>query len=181
MHDAGHHRRPAGIFALITRGVPPRIAVVGVTSLIGEAVLDELRARKFQYMTLHALDDERNIGRPVASEDEETGKSLQVNPVAGFDFSGVDLVIFCGRGALAEQHAEAAAAHAWVIDCSAAFRGRSDVPLIGRRLARTDRLAGQRQRGAGDGAGAVARPGGIGTRGGGDLPGRLGQRARRHG
>jgi aspartate-semialdehyde dehydrogenase len=130
MHDAGHHRRPAGVFALITGSEQPRIAVVGATSLIGEAVLDELRARKFQYTTLHALDDERNIGRPLASEDEETGKSLQVNPVAGFDFSGVDLVIFCGRGALAEQHAEAAAAHAWVIDCSAAFRGRSDVPLI---------------------------------------------------
>jgi aspartate-semialdehyde dehydrogenase len=131
MHDAGHHRRPAGIFALITRGVPPRIAVVGVASLIGEAVLDELRARKFQYATLHALDDERNIGRRVAAdEDEEKGKSPQVNPVAGFDFSGVDLVIFCGRAALAERHAEAAAAHAWVIDCSPAFRGRSEVPLI---------------------------------------------------
>jgi aspartate-semialdehyde dehydrogenase len=131
MHDAGHYRRPAGIFALITRGVPPRIAVVGVTSLIGEAVLGELRTRKFQYTTLHALDDERNIGRPVAAdEDEEKGKPPQVNPVAAFDFSSVDLVIFCGRAALAEHHAEAAAAHAWVIDCSSAFRGRSEVPLI---------------------------------------------------
>ena len=116
---------------MITRSEPPRIAVVGATSLIGGAVLEELRARKFQYATLHALDDERNIGRPVAAdEDEEKGKAPQVNPVAGFDFSGVDLVIFCGRAALAERHAEAAAAHAWVIDCSAAFRGRSEVPLI---------------------------------------------------
>jgi aspartate-semialdehyde dehydrogenase len=131
MHDARHHCRPAGIFALIARGVPPRIAVVGVTSLIGEAVLDELRARKFQHAGLYALDDERNIGRPVAAdEDGEKGKAAQVIPVAGFDFSGVDLVIFCGRAALAEQHAEAAAAHAWVIDCSAAFRGRIEVPLI---------------------------------------------------
>jgi aspartate-semialdehyde dehydrogenase len=116
---------------LTTRGEPPRIAVVGATSLIGEAVLDELRARKFPYTMLHALDDERSIGRPVAvEEDGEKGRPPLVTPVAGFDFSGVDLAIFCGRAALAEHHAEAAAAHAWVIDCSAAFRGRSDVPLI---------------------------------------------------
>jgi hypothetical protein len=40
----------------------PRIAVVGVSSLIGEAVLDELRARKFPHAELHALDDERISG-----------------------------------------------------------------------------------------------------------------------
>ncbi len=34
-----------------------RIAVVGVSSLIGEAVIDELRARKIAFAELHALDD----------------------------------------------------------------------------------------------------------------------------
>jgi aspartate-semialdehyde dehydrogenase len=116
---------------LITRNVPPRIAVVGVSSLIGEAVLQELRTRKFPHSMLHALEDERNIGRPAAADaDDGQGAPHRLMPVAGFDFSGVDLVIFCGRGALAEHFAEAAAAHAWVIDCSPAFRGRSDVPLI---------------------------------------------------
>jgi len=123
---------------MITPNVPPRIAVVGVSSLIGEAVLDELRARKFSYTSLHALDDERNIGRPLAAEENEDetgdgnrkGKTPQVIPVSAFDFAGADLVIFCGRSALAEQFAEAAAATAWVIDCSAAFRSRGDVPLI---------------------------------------------------
>jgi hypothetical protein len=33
-----------------------RVAVVGVSSLIGEAVLDELRARKMLFAELHALD-----------------------------------------------------------------------------------------------------------------------------
>jgi len=33
--------------------------------LIGEAVLDELRARKFAFSELHLLDDERHVGRPV--------------------------------------------------------------------------------------------------------------------
>jgi len=45
-----------------------RIAVVGVSSLIGEAVIDELRARKIAFAELHALDDERNVGRPVTDE-----------------------------------------------------------------------------------------------------------------
>jgi aspartate-semialdehyde dehydrogenase len=111
----------------------PRIAIVGVSSLIGEAVLDELRARKVRYAELHALDDERNLGKPLADEEDEgkeRGKTLQVSDVAAFDFSRVDLVFFCGRAALAERYAEAAAAHAWVIDNSSAFRARHDVPLL---------------------------------------------------
>ena len=108
-----------------------RIAVVGVSSLIGEAVIDELRAQKMAIAELHGLDDERNVGRPV-SDDEGAGtlKTLAVSDVAAFDFSRVDLAFFCGRAALAERYAEAAAAHAWVIDGSAAFRTRADVPLV---------------------------------------------------
>ena len=108
-----------------------RVAVVGVTSLIGEAVIDELRARKMVFAELHALDDERSVGRPVSEEEgAEPSKTLSVSDVAAFDFSRVDLAIFCGRAALSLRYAEAAAAHAWVIDGSAAFRTRADVPLV---------------------------------------------------
>ncbi len=103
-----------------------RIAVVGATSLIGEAVIEELDSRGIGYGELHALEDARDIGRPAAAGD----RKLEVHDVAGFDFSRVDLVFFCTRAAVAERHAEAAARHAWVIDGSAAFRGRSDVPLV---------------------------------------------------
>jgi aspartate-semialdehyde dehydrogenase len=106
-----------------------RIAVVGVTSLIGEAVIDELRARKMAFAELHALDDERNVGRPLSGE-EGAAAALPVGDVAAFDFSRVELAFFCGRAALSERYAEAAAAHAWVIDGSAAFRARADVPLV---------------------------------------------------
>jgi aspartate-semialdehyde dehydrogenase len=109
----------------------PRIAIVGVSSLIGEAVLAELRARKVRYAELHALDEERNLGKPVTDDEGEVRtKSPAISDVAAFDFSRADLVFFCGRSVLAERHAEAAAAHAWVIDSSATFRGRPDVPLI---------------------------------------------------
>jgi aspartate-semialdehyde dehydrogenase len=106
-----------------------RIAVVGVTSLIGEAVIDELRARKMAFAELHALEDERNVGRPVSGE-EGAAAALPVSDVAAFDFSRVDLAFFCGRAVLSERYAEAAAAHAWVIDGSSAFRARTDVPLV---------------------------------------------------
>jgi aspartate-semialdehyde dehydrogenase len=107
-----------------------RIAVVGATSLIGEAVIDELRARKMALAELHALDDERNVGRPVTDDEGTESAKTPVGDVAAFDFSRVDLAFFCGRAALSERYAEAAAAHAWVIDGSAAFRGRADVPLV---------------------------------------------------
>ncbi len=109
----------------------PRIAVVGVSSLIGEAIVAELRARKVGFAELHTLDDERNLGRPVTDEDGEArAKTPLVTDVAAFDFSRADVVFFCGRTALAERYAEAAAAHAWVIDSSSTFRGRSEVPLL---------------------------------------------------
>jgi aspartate-semialdehyde dehydrogenase len=108
-----------------------RIAVVGASSLIGEAVIDELRSRKMAFAELHALDDERHVGRAVSdAERTDKDKPLAVSDIAGFDFSRVDLAFFCGRSALSERYAPAAAEHAWVIDNSAAFRMRADVPLV---------------------------------------------------
>jgi aspartate-semialdehyde dehydrogenase len=104
----------------------PRIAVVGATSLIGEALLEELRARKFPYAELHALEDERTGGNSVGDD----AQKLPLGNVAAFDFAATDLVFFCGRAALSERYAEAAAAHAWTIDGSSAFRGRAEVPLV---------------------------------------------------
>jgi aspartate-semialdehyde dehydrogenase len=103
-----------------------RIAVVGVSSLIGAALLNELRDRKIVAAELHALDDAHSAGAPAGEEDDK----LTVGDVAAFDFSRVNLVFFCGRTALSERYAQAAAAHAWVIDGSAAFRAREDVPLV---------------------------------------------------
>jgi len=109
----------------------PRIAVVGASSLIGEAVIEELRVRKFPCAALYALDDERRVGRPLADE-EGAGddRRLQIFDVADFDFSQVNLAFFCGRAALSERYAEEAAAHAWVIDGSSTFRARAGVPLV---------------------------------------------------
>ena len=115
----------------MTESAALRIAVAGASSLIGEAVIGELRARKVAFTELHALDDEANLGRRVNEEEgDEQHRPLRVSDIAAFDFSRVDLIFFCGRAALSQRYAEAAAAHAWVIDGSAAFRARSDVPLV---------------------------------------------------
>lgn len=105
---------------------PLRVAVVGASSLIGEALIDLLRTRKFPLASLHALDDARDFGRVIGDGDNE----LTVGDVAAFDFGNVELAFFFGRSAVATRYAEAAGRHAWVIDGSHAHRERSDVPLV---------------------------------------------------
>jgi aspartate-semialdehyde dehydrogenase len=110
---------------------PPKIAVVGASTLVGEALIQELRARKFPVAELHALDDRQHVGRPVVDEEGAgSERELPILDVEAFDFARVNLVFFCGRAALAQRFAEGAAAHAWVIDNSPAFRGRPEVPLV---------------------------------------------------
>ena len=104
----------------------PRVAVVGATSLIGEALVELLRTRKFASAALHLLDEARDLGRSVPDGD----KDLAVLDVAGFDFSQADIVFFCSRAAVATAYAAKAARHALVIDGTSAHRERDDVPLI---------------------------------------------------
>jgi hypothetical protein len=93
-------------------------------------VIDELRARKFAYGELHALDDERNVGRPPADDEEGQGEGrLAVRSRPSISQAWI-WPSFAAVRLLAERYAEAAAAHAWVIDGSAAFRARADVPLV---------------------------------------------------
>lgn len=104
----------------------PRVAVVGAGSLIGEALLEALEERNFPLAELHALDEARDLGRPKPDEQRD----IKIGDVAAFDFTRVDIAMFCGRAAVSQRYAEAAAAHAWVIDASGAFRARPDVPLL---------------------------------------------------
>jgi aspartate-semialdehyde dehydrogenase len=105
---------------------PLRIAVAGASSLIGEALIELIRTRKFPHSTLHALDDARDLGRPAS----DGVRDLPVEDVATFDFSRIDLAFFCARSAVAARYAAEAAIHAWVIDGSLAHRSREDVPLV---------------------------------------------------
>ena len=55
----------------------------------GEALIDELRVRKIAFSELHALDDERNLGRTVADGDAEvsaTSPRIQSCPCTQLDY-----------------------------------------------------------------------------------------------
>lgn len=118
------------------------VAVVGVSSLVGEALLSLLEERDFPVGTLYPLDSADEVGGRV----EFGGSHLRVTDVAGFDFAKVSLAFFCANVAVAEvQVPRAAAAGCLVIDDSGLFRMEPDVPLVVAE-ANPEALAGWRQR-----------------------------------
>ena len=104
-----------------------RIAVAGVTTLVGETALALLAEREFPISEMFALDLRENaLGRA-----EFNDSYLRVQDVASFDFTQADIALFCGDEAMAAAHApRAAAAGCTVIDDSAHFRLDADVPLV---------------------------------------------------
>ena len=101
------------------------VAVVGASSLIGEAVIEEIRRSKLPVGRIIRLEELRDIGRNA--DDEESGAAAV--DAATFDFSQVRLAFFCCRAQLARSIGEAAAQRTVVIDGSGAFRDSPAVPL----------------------------------------------------
>jgi aspartate-semialdehyde dehydrogenase len=106
---------------------------VGAASLVGEAIIKELRARKFPIAHLHRLEELRDIGRIADADpeaDDAPGEANVIGDVANFDFSRSELTFFCGRAELSRRYAPVAAQHGWAIDASSAFREQADIPLV---------------------------------------------------
>ncbi len=104
-----------------------KIAVVGATGAVGEAMLSVLAERKFPASEIIALASERSAGEKV-----ECGiAKLVVRDLATFDPTGVDIALFSAGGAISKQYApKFAAAGCVVIDNSSTFRYDDDVPLV---------------------------------------------------
>ena len=103
------------------------VAIVGVSSVVGEAVLTLLAERDFPLGTLYALDA---TGIDAGRVEFRDGY-VSVRNVADFDFSQAQLAFFCAGEELAAQYVpRAAAAGCVVIDDSAQFRFEEDVPLV---------------------------------------------------
>lgn len=103
------------------------VAVVGVTSVVGEAVLSLLAERDFPVETLYAVDSTAAAGGRVEFRDTY----VQLQNVADFDFSQVQLAFFCAAEEIAALHVpRAVAAGCVAIDDSAQFRYEEDVPLV---------------------------------------------------
>lgn len=103
------------------------VAVVGVSSLVGEALLSILAEREFPLGKLYALDTGEEAGGRV----EFKGSHLKVGSVESFDFSQAQLAFFCAGRDISESFVpRAAAAGCVVIDDSPVFRMEPDVPLV---------------------------------------------------
>ena len=103
-----------------------KVAVVGATGAVGEAMLAVLAERRFPAEVV-AVASKRSAGDYVAFGNEE----LKVHDLAGFDPAGVDIALFSAGGDVSKEHAPRfAAAGAVVIDNSSAFRRDPDVPLV---------------------------------------------------
>jgi aspartate-semialdehyde dehydrogenase len=103
------------------------IAVVGATGVVGESMLEILNERKFPVGTVYALASERSLGKTVAFGNRE----LQVENLADFDFSTVQIGLFSAGGSVSEEFApKAAAAGCAVIDNTSHFRYDKDIPLV---------------------------------------------------
>ena len=119
------------------------IAVVGATGVVGESMLEILSQRDFPIGKVYALASERSIGKTVAFGNRE----LEVEDLADFDFSKVQIGLFSAGGSVSAEHAPRAAdAGCVVIDNTSHFRYDEDIPLVVPEV-NPDAIAGYTQRG----------------------------------
>lgn len=103
------------------------IAVVGATGAVGEAMLSILAEYGFGSANVHALASAKSLGKTV----EFGNRSLDVEVLDDFDFSGTDFALFSAGAGISLEHApRAAAAGCTVIDNTSAFRRDDDIPLV---------------------------------------------------
>lgn len=103
------------------------IAILGATTLVGEAVLAHLATADMALGQVYLL----GLGEAAGSEVRFKQQDKPVLEADGFDFSQVNLAIFAAGAEAAVRYAPiAVAAGCTVIDTSPQFRQDADVPLV---------------------------------------------------
>jgi aspartate-semialdehyde dehydrogenase len=106
-----------------------RVVVVGATGNVGREMLNILAEREFPVDEVAAVASPRSTGDEIDFGD--SGKTLRVQNIEHFDFTGWDMALFAAGAAVSKTHGpRAAAAGCTVIDNSSHFRMDPDVPLI---------------------------------------------------
>jgi aspartate-semialdehyde dehydrogenase len=106
---------------------PKRVAVLGVTGLVGREIVKVLEQRSFPVEEVIPLASEHSAGTTVEFRDE----SYVVAAVNDASFRDVDLAFFSAGGSISRRWAPVAVnAGAVVIDNSAAWRMDPTVPLV---------------------------------------------------
>lgn len=103
------------------------IAIVGVTGLEGESLLDVLGDEGYPFAAVHLIEPTDRAGERLMLK----GQSQRVEALESFDFAGVKVVIFLGSAEQAAQWAPVVAAKGCVVvDTTGAHRGQADIPVI---------------------------------------------------
>ena len=106
-----------------------RVVVVGATGNVGREMLNILAEREFPIAELAAVASARSQGDMI--DFGETGKTLKVQNLDHFDFTGWDIALFSAGSGPTKIHApRAAAAGCTVIDNSSLYRMDPEIPLI---------------------------------------------------
>lgn len=105
-----------------------KIAVVGATGNVGREILEILDQRNFPVREVVALASRNSAGKEVSFGDDKT---LTVQALDDYDFTGTDIALFSPGSAVSKIHApRAAAAGCVVIDNTSHFRMEKDIPLV---------------------------------------------------
>ena len=103
------------------------VAIVGATGVVGEVIVDSLKAREFPLGELHLVASENSAGKSMMFGT----KKCIVQDIKTFDFTGVDFAFFsAGRDISREYAPLAAKAGCMVIDNTSEFRYDADIPLV---------------------------------------------------
>ncbi len=103
------------------------VDVVGATGAVGEAMIEILEQRNFPVRKLYPLASSRSAGKTIRFR----GKSIQIEDLAEFDFSQVQIGLFSAGGSVSAEYAPvAAAAGCIVVDNTSHFRRDDDIPLV---------------------------------------------------
>jgi len=103
------------------------VAVVGATGAVGQQMLAVLEQRRFPVERIVPLASARSASRSVSFGQRQ----VPVQELTDHSFAGVQLALFSAGGSVSQRYAPlAAAAGAWVVDNTSAFRMDSDVPLV---------------------------------------------------
>ncbi|KUJ72201.1 aspartate-semialdehyde dehydrogenase [Thiomicrospira sp. WB1] len=118
------------------------IAVAGATGAVGETILKVLEERNFPVRNLYPLASSRSAGKKI----EFNGSWVEIQDLATFDFSKVQIGLFSPGGSVSREYApKAAAAGCVVVDNTSEFRYDDDVPLVVPEV-NPDAVAGYTQR-----------------------------------
>ena len=106
-----------------------RVVVAGATGNVGREMINILAERDFPMDELAALASSRSVG--LTCDLGDTGKTVKVQNIEHFDWSGWDIALFAiGSDATKIYAPIAAAAGCVVIDNSSLYRMDPDVPLV---------------------------------------------------